>query len=64
MRWAWPARTSRCFVPVLVEARVAGGLVGRADDLDRGHQPILAAPQLADLEERLGVLLGLDRLRR
>ena len=38
-------------LPVLIEALVAGGLVGRADDFDRGHQPILAAPSLADLEE-------------
>ena len=48
----------------VLPARVARSLVGRAEDLDRGDQPILRSIPSMDLDERLLVRVVLDRLDR
>jgi hypothetical protein len=47
---------------VRIPARVTQGLVGRAQDFDRGNQPYLRTVSAADLNERLDVWIMLDRL--
>ena len=48
---------------ILVVTLVARGLVGRADDLDRGDQPVLTTPAAVDFEERLDVFVMDDAPR-
>ena len=51
IRWACPARTSRCLARYFITV-IAGSLIGRADHFDRGDQSVLATPAAVDLKER------------